>query len=128
MADKSLGAALARLLYDLGIESAKHLVNASVASWAASFALACHAFGIPRPDCACAYLWAWIENQVGAAVKLVPLGQTSGQRIRLHAATRIPDLASRGLATEYDALGAMAPGVAVGSALHETQYTRLFRS
>ena len=73
------------------------------------------------------YLWAWVENQVSAAIKLVPLGQTAGQRMlaALSSCCRIADEATR---MSDDELGNCAPGLAIASCLHETQYTPLFRS
>ena len=75
-----------------------------------------------------AYAWALAENQVLAAVKLVPLGQTAGQRI-LHALIPMLALLSESaLSVDDDCLGVCAVMHGIGSARHETQYTRLFRS
>ena len=73
-------------------------------------------------------VWAWCENQVAAAIKTVPLGQTAGQRILSTAIEIIPKTVECGLKLPDDQIGALAPAFAIGSALHETQYTRLFRS
>jgi urease accessory protein len=75
-----------------------------------------------------ALLWAQAESQTSAALRLVPLGQTSGQRILGRAAELLPELTERALAVPDERIGAFAPALALGSALHETQYTRLFRS
>ena len=74
------------------------------------------------------YAFAWCENQVTAAVRLVPLGQGDGQRLLMALGDRIPALARQAPAVDDDDIGASAPGVAVASARHETQYSRLFRS
>ena len=63
-----------------------------------------------------------------AAVRLVPLGQTAGQRIVAAAGAAIPALTARALTLMDDELGAAAPGQALASAAHETLYSRLFRS
>ena len=63
-----------------------------------------------------------------AAVKCVPLGQTDGQRILLALGDRLQGIAERAAHLDDDALGSFAPGLAVLSARHETQYSRLFRS
>ncbi len=47
----------------------------------AAFALAARGFGVAAQAALTAYVWAWLENQVLAAVKLVPLGQVAGQRL-----------------------------------------------
>ena len=70
----------------------------------------------------------WAENQVLAAIKLVPIGQTSGQKILSSAIEIIPALVSKGFALKDEDIGYTAPGQGIASALHETQYTRLFRS
>lgn len=125
--DRHLGRALARLLRDLGMDDAASAERLR-AGFAVMFALAAARWDIPLPMAAQAYLWTWMENQVAAAVKLVPLGQTAGQRILSQAVSEIPVAAEMGLALADDDIGFAAPGLAIGSALHETQYSRLFRS
>jgi urease accessory protein len=73
-------------------------------------------------------LFAWVENQAAAALRLIPLGQSSGLRIIAGAADLIPASVARGLALDDDEIGAGAPGHAMASALHEIQYSRIFRS
>jgi urease accessory protein len=85
-------------------------------------------WSIEPGDAVGAYLWSWAENQVLAAVKTLPMGQSAGQRILLEIGERIAEL-QRAL----PAIGArersnFAPGLAILSARHETQYSRLFRS
>jgi urease accessory protein len=69
-----------------------------------------------------------VEHQVSAAVKLVPLGQTAGQRLLGSLGEQIPAAVTAGMALADDEIGAAAPGLAIASAQHETQYSRLFRS
>jgi urease accessory protein len=78
-------------------------------------------------DAVAAYLWSWLENQAMAALKCVPLGQSSGQRLLSELGARIPEVA-RGACDAQAAFANFAPGLAIASSLHETQYTRLFRS
>ena len=70
-----------------------------------------------------AYLWSWLENQVMAAIKAVPLGQTAGQKILFALGERLE-------AEELPEArwSNFAPGLAFLSSRHETQYSRLFRS
>ena len=75
-----------------------------------------------------AYLWAWLENQVMAAVKAVPLGQSAGQRLLAGLGARIPELTETALALPEESWSNYAPGLALASSRHETQYSRLFRS
>ena len=125
--DAQLGAALLRLLVDLDIRPAA-APDTPAPTFALAFALAAVHWGIAARAAAEGLLWAWCENQVAAAVKLVPLGQTDGQRLLLALSTDIGAAVTRGLTIGDEAIGASAPGVALASALHETQYTRLFRS
>ena len=75
-----------------------------------------------------AYLWSWLENQVMAAIKAVPLGQVAGQRLLLALGARMPAAVAVAKAVADDDVASFAPGLALASARHETQYTRLFRS
>ena len=70
----------------------------------------------------------WTENQVLAAIKLVPLGQTDGQKILSSAIEMIPNQVLAGLSLNDEEMGYTTLGQGIASALHETQYTRLFRS
>ena len=78
--------------------------------------------------CSLTYAWAWAENQVLAAVKLVPLGQSAAQRM-LHAlCARIPLLVERAHELTDSDIGISTALSAVASGRHETQYSRLFKS
>lgn len=126
-----MGYSLARLLIDIGDLDERSLAALRAleeCTFATVFALATARWGISRADALLAYLWAWLENQVMAAVKSVPLGQTDGQRL-LHAiGGRLDDIAARAAALDDDDLGSFVPGLALLSSRHETQYSRLFRS
>lgn len=118
------GYSLRRLLSDLDVA----MPVMEETSYPAAFACAAIAWSVEPRAALIAYLWAWLENQVMAAVKAVPLGQTAAQRLlRAHGA-RLDALATRTLEMRDDALGNFAPGLAVLSSRHETQYSRLFRS
>jgi urease accessory protein len=93
-----------------------------------AFSFAAHGLGIPLREGLTGYLWAWAENQVSAAMKLVPLGQSSGQRMLVSLIALLPGIADGALALEEDGLSNFAPALAIASSRHETQYTRLFRS
>jgi urease accessory protein len=94
----------------------------------AMFALAAARWEIAVPDAASGYLFSWTENQVGAASRLVPLGQSAAQRILSRAVGLIPGAVARGLALGDEEIGFSAPAQAIAAALHETQYSRIFRS
>lgn len=126
--DLGQGRALARLLADLGVADAAPWAARDDGCWATTFALAAHAWNIPLQEVMEGYLWAWCENQVAAAVKLVPLGQTQGQRLLGELADSIGPVTERAAAIEDADMGGGLPGVILSSAWHETQYSRMFRS
>ena len=125
---RQLGESLAVLLTQLGIEAAQDWREVEYAGFPTLFALAAVHYRVPLPETALGFLWAWCENQVAAAMKLVPLGQAAGQRILSTLIERLPPAAEHGLSLTDDEIGVLAPRLAIGSARHETQYTRLFRS
>jgi urease accessory protein len=94
----------------------------------AAYALAARGFAVPAREALTAYVWSWLESQVLAAVKLVPLGQVAGQRLLATVGATIPAVVATAAALADDDLSTFAPGLALASARHETQYTRLFRS
>ena len=75
-----------------------------------------------------AYAFGWAENMTQAALKAVPLGQISGQKILARLAHEIPEAVQHAMALSDHDRQAFCPMLAVMSARHETQYSRLFRS
>lgn len=122
-ADRSMGEALLRLLEDLGVRAPR-------CEWpfACAFAFASAHWGIAAADAAAGYAWSWCESQAAAAIKLVPLGHTAGQRLLLGRSSSIRAAVDRALRLDDDEIGFGMPALAIASARHETQYTRLFRS
>ena len=98
------------------------------AAWPVAFALAAQRSGAPLHDALLAFAFGWAENLVQAALKAVPLGQAAAQRMLVALAAHVPAAVDTALATPPDARQAFAPGLAILSARHETQYSRLFRS
>jgi len=126
--DCDRGRALARLLRDLGTQEAAAWVERRDVPFAAVAALAAVAWEVPLEPALQAYAWGWLENQVLVGVKLIPLGQVAGQRVLRDLAERIPSVCTAALTRDDDDIGGGLPIVALASSLHETQYTRLFRS
>jgi urease accessory protein len=126
--DRQLGGSLARLLVTLGIPEAGAWAERDDVTHAAMFALAAARYGIPTQVAMVGYGFAWAESLASAAVRLVPLGQSAGQRLLAAAGEAIPLAVANALTLEDDELGSATPGQAVASALHETLYSRLFRS
>ncbi len=79
-------------------------------------------------DACLAFGFGWAENMTGAAVKCVPLGQSAGQRMLGRLADEIPHAVDHAIRLSDDDRQAFSPMLAVLSARHETQYSRLFRS
>jgi len=126
--DSQLGAALMRLLRETGVTAAQRFGGRDDVAYCTAFALAMVHHRLQLSASLGAMLWAQVEAQTSAAVRLVPLGQTAGQRILSRLATALPSHVARALEVTDAELGGFAPALALGSALHETQYTRLFRS
>ena len=126
--DRQLGKALARLLVDLGLGEAKPFSNPPYGGFLTLYALAAVRWNISLNDAAQGFLWMWAENKVLCAMKLIPLGQTDGQKILSAVIETISHVIMRGLDLPDEDIGYTTPGQGIASALHETQYTRLFRS
>jgi urease accessory protein len=126
-----MGYSLLRLLEDLAdFPEAPRVLLRTIQqpSFPLVWSAAAAAWQVPIEEALAAYLWAWAENQVMAALKAVPLGQTSGQRILLALGERIPKIAQRAMPLGEDEISNFAPAFAIASCRHETQYSRLFRS
>ncbi len=93
-----------------------------------AFALAASATDAPLRDCLLTYAFGWAENMVQAAIKSVPLGQSAGQRILTALTAEIPTAVDHALALADGERQAFSPMLAILSAQHEVQYSRLFRS
>ncbi len=103
-------------------------VEIDVWTWPAAHALASHRWGIAPHSALNGYLFGWLENQVLAGMKALPYGQLAGQRM-LHALRPVLAAVVAAAATRSDDdLTTQAPGYAITSARHESQYSRLFRS
>lgn len=86
------------------------------------------AHGLDLTVTARCFAQAFVANVVSAGVRLVPLGQTDGLRAISSLEKPVAELVSRALAMTPDDIGGAAIAADIGSMLHETQYTRLFRS
>lgn len=123
-----MGYSLSRLLVDLADFPTQHLAAIPQPGFPLAWSCAAAAWAIPVEDAVAGYLWAWAENQVMAAVKAVPFGQTAGQRLLLQLGSRLHVLAGAALHTPIENSCNYLPAFSIASSRHETQYTRLFRS
>ena len=97
-------------------------------TWPVAFALAAQQSGVPLREALLGFAFGWAENMVQAALKAVPLGQSAGQRVLASLVAEIPAAVDRAAALPDSERQAFAPMLAILSAQHETQYSRLFRS
>jgi urease accessory protein len=139
-------APLAELAEALAASSERHLetmaqgaafARTTAAAWgievppvAYPVAVGCAArrLALPSGPTVTLFVQAFAANIVSAGVRLIPLGQTDGQRITaalLPLAARVADAA---LAAPLEAVGGSTVGADLAAMLHETQYTRLYRS
>jgi len=93
-----------------------------------AFALAASPTAASLRDCLLAYAFGWAENMMQAALKSVPLGQSAGQRLLARLSHEIPTAVEAALVMPDEDRQAFSPMLAILSARHETQYSRLFRS
>lgn len=122
--EQKRGGALNKLLASLDvpalpIETRSHL---------AAFARFCIFENIALPHALHGYAYSWLDNQVTAAIKLVPLGQSEGQAILYTLGEDIEAAVLHSQSVADDELGYSSPAIAQASSFHETQYCRLFRS
>ena len=128
-----MGWSLVRLLTELDAFAAlpgwrARLLALDTPCFPTAWSAAAAAWQVPADQALAAYLWAWAENQVMAALKAVPLGQSAGQRLLAMLGERIPALVGQALELPEARWSNYTPGLAIASSRHETQYTRLFRS
>jgi urease accessory protein len=105
-----------------------HLASLPEIALPISVAVACAGHAIPLEPALAAYLHAQAAALISAGVRLVPLGQTDGQRVLAALEPVVAATLARALVTPLGELGSAAFRADIASMRHETQYTRLFRS
>ncbi|MBB5211094.1 urease accessory protein UreF [Microbulbifer hydrolyticus] len=125
LTDTATGNALIRLLAQLHIEQP---MGRQETSFITAFAIAAHHWHLNEDATVLGLVWGWLENQVAAATKLVPLGQSQAQQLIGEIQQQVPAAIARAQQLQDSELGAGLPALAIASAKHEHQYSRLFRS
>lgn len=132
---EQMGRSLLEWLRNKGLDDAQsraqlaHLAALRPApSWTIAFALAAAQTGAPLREAMLAHAFGWAENMMGAAIKAVPLGQSAGQRMLQALSAEIPAIVDAALTLPDSQRQAFTPMLAILSAQHEAQYSRLFRS
>lgn len=114
-----------------GGESLAQLANIKPLSLLTAHAYACFHLNIQPQNGLAAYAFSWIENQVAASLKAIPLGQVAGQQALTKIRLLVPKMveeAKRRAKSDLSMVDNFSPMLAILSARHETQYSRLFRS
>ncbi|ARU31407.1 urease accessory protein UreF [Sulfuriferula sp. AH1] len=128
---EQMGYSMRRLMQEMGGFDAARLDQLSrlePLSFPAAFGCAAVCWNIPPEAMVSAYLWAWVENQVSAAMKSIPVGQVAGQQILAEIAAQLPQLVNAVMVMADDEISNYGPMFAIACSRHETQYSRLFRS
>ncbi len=126
--ERNRGRALATLLPELGVPISAETLPLLKTCQLSGFAHAACYWKIPLQQAAEAYLWGWLENIILNGIKIIPLGQTAGQRLIANLTELIPACVEQGFAIEDEDIGASCTTQAIASSLHETQYSRIYRS
>jgi urease accessory protein len=89
---------------------------------------ACCAMGVSQMDAASAFLQGFTAALVSVAVRLVPLGQTSGLKVMRNSALVISETARRACAATLDDLGSDCVAAEIAAMKHEVLQPRIFRT
>ena len=126
---EQMGWSLLHLANTLGwIKPQAPINRVSVVAFPTAFAAAAVALDLSETTALTAFCFGWLESQVAAAMKLVPLGQSTGHRILSKCRTDISAVINLALSITPEEISSFAPQLGILSGRHEGQYTRLFRS
>ncbi len=126
--ESSRGRAMHQVLKALSIVVDAPFVEAMSRCQSAGLAWAAAHWRIDIQRLAVAFAFSWLENSVTAGIKLIPLGQSDGQRLLAATGASLPDRVEQAIDVSDDRIGGSLPAQSIASSRHETQYTRLFRS
>lgn len=126
--EQARGQAMIRILDNFEIGLNQRVRRLVTLSQLAGHAVLAKAWRLDFPALANAMLYSFLENQVTAGIKTIPLGQSAGQKLLWSVGQQLEDWVEHAGCLADDEIGASTHGLAILSSLHETQYTRLFRS
>lgn len=124
--EEQLGLALKRLLTSEQMLGEVELPQQP--GYSCLFTVAAYENQVPVADAALGFAWSWLENQIAAACKTLPLGQTAAQNLISRMMPALEETVALAAQLEDEDMGSTLPGFSLASALHESQYSRLFRS
>lgn len=124
-----MGGSLMRLLVELQpcVRKIAETIG-NPCNYAIAFGIAAACWQIDLNAAVLGYLHSWATNLINAGVKVIPLGQTTGQKLLLNLQTTLSSAAGEILVLEDDNLSSCGWGLALASMAHKTQYSRIFRS
>ena len=130
---EQMGWSLMQIAQSLGWggDSLSNLAAINPLSLLAAHSYACFHLNIQSKNGLAAYAFSWIENQVAASLKAIPLGQVSGQQALTKIRLLVPEMveeAEKRAKSGLSMIDNFSPMLAILSSRHETQYSRLFRS
>jgi len=128
---KQMGYSLVRLLGDLKEHPDDFLLSVkslNAPAFPTVYAAVAQIWEIPAQEMLQGYAWGWLENQASACMKSVPLGQVAGQKILLALGETLPSVVTHAMALPEEDISNFNPLLSIAGCLHETQYSRLFRS
>jgi urease accessory protein len=124
--DRQMARALRRVLLRLAPQSFS--TDWMPSTYAEALAHATVAYELAQEAAQMVFCYGWVEQHTSALCRLIPLGPLAGQTLLDSCLRRLPTVMAKAATVTEEEIGASCPGMALASALHETQYTRLFRS
>ena len=128
---RQMGYSLCRLLNDLNELPEDFMLQVNQfdqPAFSTIYAGVAQAWKIPVSDVLHGYAWSWLENQVSAAMKAVPLGQVAGQKILFALGKKLPSIVQQAIYSKDAEISNFNPLLTIAGCQHEMQYSRLFRS
>lgn len=93
-----------------------------------AFAVVARSLGVPFEEALAAYLFAAVTSLTQNAVRAIPLGQNSGQRLLRKAHDDVATAVEHVRHLSWDDFGAVSPGLEISQMRHEWQRARMFMS
>ncbi len=128
---RQMGYSLCRLLNDLNTLPAdvmSKINQLDQPAFTTIYAGVAQCWQIEAKDALHGYVWSWLENQVSATMKAVPLGQVAGQKILYALGEQLSTIVEQAVHIKDDEISNFNPLLSIAGCQHETQYSRLFRS
>jgi urease accessory protein len=123
-----MGRSLLQLFQNLQPDRIPHPLLADSCNFAVAFGIVAATWEIDPRSALLGYLHSWVTNIISAGIKLIPLGQTAGQKLLFNLAEVVDRSSQEILTIADDDLATCGWGLSLASMGHETLYSRLFRS